>query len=94
MPEKQRLEATVRGYVQGVGFRAFVLRQARALGLRGWVSNRRDGGVHVVAEGDRPDLLALVQRLEEGPSEAEVQDVELHWQPYTGSFATFEVRLF
>jgi len=83
----------VRGYVQGVGFRVFVQRQARALGLTGWVRNRYDGAVHVVAEGYRSDLVALVDRLREGPSEAEVQDVELSWQPYTGSFTGFEVRL-
>jgi acylphosphatase len=92
MPDKQRLEAVVRGYVQGVGYRAFVLRQARALGLVGWVRNRGDGAVHVVAEGDRSDLIALLDRLRQGPSEAEVQDVDLDWQPYTGSFAKFEVR--
>jgi acylphosphatase len=90
--EKQRLEAVVRGYVQGVGFRAFVVRQARALGLVGWVENREDGAVQVVAEGSRPELLALADRLHDGPSEAEVQDVELSWQPCSGSCAGFEVR--
>jgi acylphosphatase len=92
MQEKQRIEAIVRGYVQGVGFRAFVQRQARALGLVGWVRNRADGSVHVVAEGNRTDLIALVSRLRDGPSEAEVQDVELNWQPNSGAFANFEVR--
>lgn len=91
-PGKQRLEAVVRGYVQGVGFRAFVVRQARALGVAGWVQNRDDGAVEVVAEGDRPDLLALAERLGQGPSEAEVQDVELSWLPFSGSYAGFEVR--
>lgn len=90
--EKQRIEAVVCGYVQGVGFRAFARRQARALGLTGWVRNGVDGCVHVVAEGDRSDLLALVNALQRGPSEAEVQDVEVEWQPYGGAFADFEVR--
>jgi acylphosphatase len=93
MQAKQRLEAVVRGYVQGVGFRAYALRQARALGLTGWVRNDVDGSVHVVAEGDRRDLIALADRLGEGPSEAEVQDVELSWQPYSAGFRNFEVRL-
>jgi acylphosphatase len=91
MPEKRRLEALVRGYVQGVGFRAFVRRQARALGLVGWVRNGADGCVQVVAEGNRPDLVALLDALGAGPSEAEVQDVEVSWQPYSGDFADFEV---
>lgn len=92
MPEMQRVEAVVRGYVQGVGFRAFVQRQARALGLVGWVRNDVDSSVHVVAEGSHQDLIALVDRLRDGPSEAEVQDVELDWQPYSGAFTNFEVR--
>ena len=91
--EKKRVEAIVRGYVQGVGFRYFVQRQAQALGLSGWVRNRTDSAVHVLAEGDHEALLSLVDRLRDGPSEAEVQDVELDWQPYTGSFSNFEVRL-
>ena len=50
-PETQRLEATVRGYVQGVGFRWFVVRRATQLGLTGWTANEHDGTVRVVAEG-------------------------------------------
>ena len=83
----------MRGYVQGVGFRAFVRRQARALGLAGWVRNDSSGSVLVVAEGDRRDLLALVDALQKGPSEADVQDVEVCWQSYSGDLADFEVRL-
>ena len=47
----QRLVATVRGMVQGVGFRWFVQREAARLGLDGWVANQVDGSVEVVAEG-------------------------------------------
>ena len=92
MSDMQRLEAIVRGYVQGVGFRAFVRRQARAIGLTGWVRNTVDGDVQVVAEGSRSDLIAFADRLRDGPSEAEVQDVEFIWQPYSGAFTNFEVR--
>ncbi len=92
MPDKQRVEAIVRGYVQGVGYRAFVRRQARALGLAGWVRNRADGPVQLAAEGDRTQLTALVAALEHGPSDAEVQDVDVSWLPYTGADTDFEVR--
>lgn len=92
MPDSEQLAAVVRGYVQGVGFRAFAARQARALGLAGWVRNRSDGGVEVVAEGARANLLALLERLRQGPADAEVQDVEETWRPFSGSYATFEVR--
>jgi acylphosphatase len=91
-PQKQRIEALVRGYVQGVGFRAFVRREARSLGLVGSVRNGAEGGVYVVAEGERFALVALIGALQVGPSEAEVQDVDVTWKPYTGAFADFEVR--
>ncbi len=54
-----RVDATVVGRVQGVGFRWFVLDAARRHGLRGWVANEPDGSVRCVAEGPREDLEAL-----------------------------------
>lgn len=70
------LRAIVRGRVQGVGFRAFVLHEAYALGLRGYTRNLRDGSVEVVAVGDDADLHHLVQRLFVGPPLAHVDGVE------------------
>ncbi len=52
----EELYATVVGYVQGVGFRYFVVEKAQRLGLRGYVRNRTDGDVEVVAQGTRPAL--------------------------------------
>ena len=66
----------VEGRVQGVGFRYFVLREAQALGLSGWVRNLPDGRVEVLARGE-PDLVsALEGRLWQGPSHARVASVE------------------
>ena len=62
--DRRRLEATVRGVVQGVGFRFFVIRQASELELDGWVANRRDGGVECVAEGPAGHLDALLAAVE------------------------------
>ncbi len=56
MNGKARLHAEVFGEVQGVGFRAFVLRRAMGLGLTGWVRNRFDGSVELIAEGSRVAL--------------------------------------
>jgi acylphosphatase len=89
---KQRVDVIVRGYVQGVGYRAFARRQARALGLCGWVRNQADGSVRVLAEGERADLLTFLDALRLGPSDAEVQDVEETWLTYCGDVFTFEVR--
>lgn len=90
--ERERLEAVVQGRVQGVGFRVHAARAARRLGLSGWVANRADGGVSVVAEGDRPSLDALEAVLRDGPRGAAVSRVEVQRGPAHGSPATFEVR--
>lgn len=87
-----RLDATVVGRVQGVGFRFFVFREAMALGLAGWVANTSGGAVRCVAEGPRPSLDALVERLEEGPISAIVDHVSVAWMPATGSLGPFEIR--
>lgn len=89
-----RLEATVRGRVQGVGFRYYVLREAMQVGLGGWVANRPDGGVECLAEGDASDLAALLEALHEGPPGAIVDRVEARWMPATGGFDGFSVRSF
>jgi acylphosphatase len=87
-----RLDATVRGRVQGVGFRYFVLRWALDLDLRGWVSNERDGSVRCVAEGPRDRLDRLLDALREGPGGALVDGVTAIWSVATGGFDRFDVR--
>jgi acylphosphatase len=67
---------TIRGRVQGVGYRAFVEHQAAALGLEGWVRNRRDGSVEALFAGPAnavSDMIALCRR---GPSYARVEGVD------------------
>jgi acylphosphatase len=87
-----RLDATVRGIVQGVGFRLFAFDAARALGLRGWVANESGGVVRVVAEGPRADLERLLAELERGPAAALVDGVTTAWLPATGEFDAFAIR--
>ncbi|MFL5615605.1 MAG: acylphosphatase [Gemmatimonadaceae bacterium] len=70
------LYVAVRGKVQGVGFRWFVRERARTLRLTGWVRNREDGSVEVLARGDASALEKLRALLHEGPSGAHVTDVE------------------
>ena len=64
------------GKVQGVGFRAFVTRCARAHGLRGWVRNRRDGSVEAFLIGDPGAVAAVVEQCRRGPPVAHVDRVE------------------
>ena len=87
-----RLDARVTGTVHGVGFRYFVLREAQVLGLVGWVANLPDGSVHCVAEGRRERLVALLDRLRDGPPAAIVDGVSVAWMPATGTFVSFGVR--
>ncbi len=88
----ERLEARIYGRVQGVGFRHFVWHQATRLGLRGWVRNRRDGSVEVVAEGPRSRLATLLAALYEGPPAARVEQVDERWLPARNEFRAFTVR--
>ena len=91
-PDLERLEATVIGRVQGVGFRYFVLHRATALALTGWVANEHDGSVRCRAEGPRSDLDALVDVLETGPPGAIVERVIVGFGPATGDLGPFGVR--
>ncbi len=61
--ETQQLRAKVRGLVQGVGFRYFVIEEGLRLGLRGYVRNTSRGDVEVVAQGPRPALERLLALL-------------------------------
>ncbi|HET7313328.1 acylphosphatase [Salinisphaera sp.] len=65
----------VRGRVQGVGFRAATSDAARKLSLDGWVKNRGDGDVELVARGEPADLDALRDWLHDGPGMARVSEV-------------------
>lgn len=87
-----RLDVTVFGRVQGVGFRYFVLRRATELGLRGWVANQSGGSVRCVAEGPRDRLELLLERIRAGPVSATVERVSEAWMPATGTLGPFGLR--
>ena len=71
------VRATVRGSVQGVGFREAAVRKAGEVGVLGWVRNEDDGTVVVQAEGSEEAVDAMVGWLGEGPRGAEVEEVEV-----------------
>ena len=92
MPEAARLHAVITGRVQGVGFRYFVIRNAKQLGLVGWVRNCTDGAVEIVAEGDKQALQRLISKLQTGPSMAWIQYFSTQWQPAEDNFADFVIE--
>ena len=87
-----RLHARVTGRVQGVGFRYFVMGEADTIGLTGWVRNRRDGSVELVAEGEKEQLSNLVLSLNRGPRSSIVKDVKVEWLDGTREFSAFIPR--
>jgi acylphosphatase len=82
----------VSGRVQGVFFRASTQREARRLGLVGWVRNRSDGSVEVHVEGAPEAVQELTRWLRSGPPLAEVRDLELTDAPAEGIYDEFDVR--
>ena len=90
--EIMRLHATVEGRVQGVGFRYFTQERAVFLGVTGWVRNRWDGTVELVAEGPRADLEILLKAVQRGPRVGTTRDVQVDWSEGTGDFNAFQIR--
>ena len=81
---------SVRGRVQGVGFRYATVRVAMELGVTGWVRNRRDGSVEAVVQGPPEAVEALIAWAWRGPDSAIVESLEV--SESEGEFATFETR--
>ena len=90
MAQKQ-IHLVVRGRVQGVFYRASAQREAKRLGVTGWVKNRADGGVEVVAEGEEDQVKDFLSWAQHGPASARVDKVETRWRSYTGEFADFRI---
>ena len=87
------LRALVRGRVQGVGFRAFVVWRARELSLQGFSRNLSDGlTVEVVAEGPRASLEILLGHLRNGPPLSRVDEVDVTWGEATAGYDGFMAR--
>lgn len=89
----QRLHVSIRGLVQGVGFRYATYRKANELGLTGWVRNSPDGGVEAEFEGEQTALEAMLAWCHQGPYLANVQHVDAVWQAGPTRFRSFEIRV-
>jgi acylphosphatase len=78
---RKSVRLRIEGLVQGVGFRAFVEREAGARGLHGWVRNRRDGGVEAVLAGPAGRVDAMIDLCREGPPAARVDLIKVLDEP-------------
>ncbi len=92
MSDLASVQVVVYGRVQGVFFRAFASRQAKELGLTGYVRNLPGGAVEVQAEGERKQLEKLIDNLKVGPPIAKVERVVTNWSEHTGSHSGFNTR--
>lgn len=74
-PDRTIVQVTIRGRVQGVGYRAWVEDQATMNGLAGWVRNRGDGSVEALFAGPTQDVAEIVAACRKGPPAARVDTV-------------------
>ena len=85
------LNMKITGKVQGVGFRFFVLQQAQKLGINGWVSNKSNGDVEALAQGEKADLELFIAKVKQGPAFSRVEDVSLNWVNEADKYFVFEI---
>jgi acylphosphatase len=88
---KRRAHVWIRGFVQGVCFRAFARDAAVREGVTGWVRNLRDGRVEAVFEGDTDQVARMVAWCREGSPLGSVDEVVVREEPFEGSFDRFEI---
>ena len=87
-----RVHVFISGFVQGVGFRYFLKRNARRLGLNGFARNTIDERVEAVFEGGKKNLDKIIEICRKGPFLAEVENVEVKWEsPQKDVSSSFEI---
>ncbi|MCD6560680.1 MAG: acylphosphatase [Deltaproteobacteria bacterium] len=86
-----RMHLIIEGRVQGVCFRDSTRRQALALGVSGWVKNRFDGTVEIIAEGPDKKVKELILWCRRGPSYARVQRIHEKSEEWVGEFNSFDI---
>lgn len=86
----KQVHLLISGFVQGVGFREHVRRDARKFGVMGWAKNLPDGRVEIVAQGDTETLEKFIKICKRGPFLSEVKDLSIEWQEPQEKFESFE----
>lgn len=86
-----KAQVFVSGFVQGVGFRQFVKKNALQIGVRGWVRNLEDGRVEIVLQGEKEAIEKVIQLCKKGPFLSEVKSVDVIWEDNKKMLDTFEI---
>lgn len=87
----KHVNITVKGYVQGVGFRYYTLRAAKQTGVKGFVMNMPDGNVYIEAEGEEYQVEDFIDHIRIGPMSSDISDVHIEEGPM-GDYEEFRIR--
>jgi len=87
-----KVEITVSGLVQGVGFRYYVYSKAQTIGLNGYTKNLFTGEVVTVVEGERFLVEELIDYIKIGPSRSHVKSHSVNWFEYKNEYKIFEIK--
>ncbi len=90
--DRERAHVYISGQVQGVFFRDSARQKAEQLGLVGWVRNLPDGRVEALFEGQPEKVREMLEWCKEGPSHAEVENLDSEFETSGGDLTGFEVR--
>ncbi|WP_438270984.1 acylphosphatase [Sporolactobacillus mangiferae] len=82
----------VKGRVQAVGFRYFTWQTANVYRVFGWVRNRSDGSVEIVAEGEKSDIQQFMKTIKKGSPFSRISDVDIYEYTEPKNFHQFEIR--
>ena len=85
------VQISIRGRVTGVYFRASAQREAKRLGITGWVRGRNDASIEILAEGEEDAIKELVSWAHHGPSAARVENVDVRYRSYSGDYSDFRI---
>lgn len=88
-----QLHFIITGLVQGVSFRYYAKKVAVKLGITGWICNKSNGTLEIVAEGNEDVLKEFLGWCRNGPEHASVTDVKAKWKEGKNEFKEFSVRL-
>ncbi|KAF0112359.1 MAG: acylphosphatase [Chloroflexi bacterium] len=91
LPENKQIHLFIDGRVQEVGFRYFVYDFAQQNGLSGWVRNRSNGQVEVLAEGSTEALTNLLNLVKQGPSSSVVTEIKFEWSDAERRYSQFSM---
>ncbi len=85
-------EITIKGRVQGVGYRYFAVQKAKEMGINGWVKNLVDGSVLIVAQGIEAEIKTFIDYLYIGPTPSRVDKISTCVMQITTVFDSFSVK--